>query len=144
MYATNANIQSEFIQTTFSATSQVTDTEIDEFIVLFSGLVNQRVSSRYTVPITDADALEIVELIVRNFVKARVMRILNSDQDAGAGETERTQANVCDKMAKQMLDSIVDGSLQLGMQPSTLTDTPSSFNNDNAIEPIFERDKVQW
>ena len=143
-YATVAQIESEFQDTSFTSSTQITDTEVTDWIQKYSGLVNQKLASKYTVPITDADALEVVNLIVRDFVKARIMRILNSDIDAGAGETERTQANACEKKATMLLKAIKDGSISLGGLVPKPTANPSSFNNDNDIDPIFERDTVQW
>ena len=143
-YCTVAEVQSEFSDTTFGSSTSVTSTEVTALIEEFSEYVNQRISNRYTTPITDAEALLVIKIIVKYLVVAKVLRILNSDQESGAEANERTKANIYDKKAEEMLKMVFDGSLVLSDTAKTSFGMPSSYNEDEEIDPIFERDTVQW
>lgn len=142
-YCTNAQVSSEFKGITFSASSSITDTEVDRFIEEADAEIDGKVSQVYTTPITGTVSLIIVRTISIWLVKDRINKILavktGNDEDNQSGEES------LGSRARQMLNDIVDRKLDLpDATLVTASDGVKDYNYANSIEPTFKRGTVQW
>lgn len=146
-YATATQIASEFKSTTFSGSSAVTTSELDDWCDEFSRVIDAQLSAKYTVPITGTESLKIVRLIVKNFVAARVKRILSADEQAG-GRSKETDADKLEKQAQMMLDNLSGcGDCDMTLPDATANtarQSPKSFQQANNIQPVWEKGVDQY
>lgn len=149
-YATKAEIESEFKNITFAAGKNITDTDVDAFIVEADALINTLVGARYTVPVdssTSPNAFSLLKLCSRTLVAGRVRAITAvkqaSNQDAnfeGRGSVGFSSSD-----AMRLLNSVRDGKTTL--PDATLLQAAggfSSYNVDNDICPVMKKDETQW
>jgi len=146
-YATSAHISSEFKDITFSASTKVTDTEVDRFIEEADAEIDSVLSKRYVTPITGSVSLILIRQISIWLVAQRVKDILvvktgvkGSDQGNLRNDDIRL-----DRKAKNMLQDIVNEKLDL--VDATFLDSSggvSSYNVDNNIGHVFDRESNQW
>jgi hypothetical protein len=142
-YATTTQIQSEFKSTTFGAGTQVTLAEIGEWLEEFSRLLDGMISNKFETPLSNASALFIAELIVRNWVSARIMRILNAESVAPSPD-EESRANILDKQATAWAKLIMEGDIDLFGQTKTSRVTTDSFQRNRENVFIYDKDIDQW
>jgi phage gp36-like protein len=148
-YATVADITSEFKDIDFSASNAaVTTTEVEKFLTETDALINATVANRYTTPITGTISLLIVKKIEIDIVCCRVAKILNLKKEVPTPNNsivqEMNYGAAC-KKSEKLLEDISSGGLELPDAPvSDSSPGISSYNADNNILPIFERDTKQW
>ncbi len=141
-YATAAQVQSEFKTTVFSPSSAVTDVELDEWSDQFSRMLDTYLVKKYAVPITGVDPLLVVSLLVRGWVAARAARILNAT--VGIGEGDLNKAVALEKLAEKWLKDFKAGCIELEGATEKDRLAPKSFNQQNAIDPTWEKGVDQW
>jgi hypothetical protein len=135
-YSTVADIISEFKNQTFDLTSQVTSTEVTEYIVQTDAWINAELGQIYVTPITDSTDLSIVKRISIWMTKHRVQEILALR--SGEALDSEDQSNL-EKKANDMLMRIVDkkllhNSTRLSSNNSGIED----FNSANNINAEFD------
>lgn len=148
-YSTNADIASEFKDITFSATTKVTDTEVDGFIAQTDQEINGIIGVKYRVPITDVTALELLKSISISIVAARVASILrvktpspDPNQDSKGEKGEIWGRKMLDKISKGkvlLLDATGDE-----IELATTHDGIRSFNVDTDQQYTFKKNVDQW
>jgi len=147
-YATTANIASEFKNITFDATSAVTDTEVSSFIEQEEAVIDATISNRYEVPVTGTEALKIMKSISIAFVAYRVAKILNLKKDVPIPEKFNPQVlneGSAFMKAKKTLSKIQSGGIVLNDAVArSLGQGIKSYNSENDILPLWERDTKQW
>lgn len=147
-YATSTDISSEFKGIDFGSATTVTAAEVAQFIEQEEAVINAAVSNRYEIPITGTGSLKILKSISIAYVAWRVAEILNLKKDVPFPEKfvpQTLNKGAKFKLAKERLMAIRDG----GMILPDAVELPgghgvSSYNSDNNICPVFERDKEQW
>lgn len=141
-YATAVQIASEFKFTTFDANTPVTPTELDEWSEQFSRTLDGYLIKQYDVPITGVNSLSVVSLLVRGWVAGRAARILNST--VGIGETELNKAFSLEKFSNQWIKDFKAGCIEFEDAKQKDRLAPKSFNQANAIDPLWEKGVDQW
>lgn len=134
-YATTALITSEFKSTSFGASDPVTSDDVTQWCEDFSQYVDLAISARYAVPATTDPLLGTCKLIVKNFVAARIRRILNGVEDKVALEL--------DEQANEILKQLVDGDIGDLNAPAAQGVGCVSYNQENDVQPTFELDTEQ-
>ena len=148
-YATSADIESEFKNLDFDASgAKVTAAEVTEFITQESNIIDMRLSNRYETPITGTASLSILKKITIDCVAYRVAKILNLKKELPLPDESIKQdmnyASAC-RQSKKLLDDIFEGIVILQDAELKLSGTGvASYNVDNNILPVFERDTDQW
>jgi phage gp36-like protein len=147
-YATAADISAEFKNITFDANSAVTDTEVTAFIAQEEAGINAVISNRYETPITGANSLLVMANISIAYVAFRVAKILNLKKDVPIPEKFIPQIlneGAKYKEAKQQLMDIQSGKIILSdAVDRSSTQGVKSYNAENSIAPLWERDTNQW
>lgn len=148
-YATVANIESEFKNMDFTATSPVlTAPEIVEFINEEEAYINTTVENRYEVPVTDSESILILKKISIAFVAYRVAKILNLKKEVPIPAKfvpQQLNEGAAYLEAKKQLAEIKSGKLILNSAIARAgTQGIKSYNSVNSISPLWERDKKQW
>ena len=143
-YASVTDIESEFKGTTFGATDQVSSAEVLAWSDEFSRYVDSIIFTRYSVPVTDANALLILKLIIKNFVSARIKRILNENKIVDDNGIRSTEADKLEKQANAMLKQIVSGEIELFDQSKSGILVANSFNVKTNNPPLIHKNEDQW
>lgn len=140
-YCTSANVQSEFKNLVFSATSTVQSAECDDFIAQADARINSILGARYVVPVTGTTALLIVKTFSIRIVTNRIKRILA----IRAGLTELETFAEEDTEIEDALKEFASGE-------ATLVDAVllvsgggvASYNVDNEITQTIDPTDQQW
>ena len=110
--------------------------------------IDAKLSVRYTTPITGTEAVKLVKKISIDFVAYRVAKILNLKRDIPVPDSRVVQElnySGAYKKSLILLDKLASGKIPL---PDATLNSPgpvvASYNADNDITPIFERDTKQW
>jgi len=142
-YSTQPQVEGEFKDVTFTASTPVTDSDVARFIAEADAEIDSKIGRKYVVPVTGATSIILLRMISVILVSERIKKILavktgdsKIDQDA---ETSK------EKTARKMLDQIVKGEMLL----SDATAVSSgggvrSYTYENDIEPEFDVTQDQW
>jgi phage gp36-like protein len=146
-YATPANIEGDFKNTSFTSTTLVTDSDVLRFIAESDALINSYVGTRYVVPITaDADSLALMRLYSVTLTADRIKKILEVKQltNTQANQDVRGAFGTADVMralaAIQKGNAVLSGAV-------LAAGSSGVFYSDNAANgrtPEFSKDKSQW
>ncbi len=144
-YSTFAQVSSEFKSITFSATTEVTSTEITRFIEEADAEIDSFVGRKYVVPITQSESLKIMRMLSIWLVADRVREIMQM-KDVGIEKLKQgVRAPNSAKRARDMLDKIVDGEIKLSdASLSTTHDGVQSFAVEESLEHTFKKGVDQW
>lgn len=142
-YCTTTQVQGEFKNITFSASTSVTDTEVSAIISEVDAEIDGRLGVKYVTPITGTNALLICRTISIYLVAARVSKI----QEIKTGEADKDQPRrVEEKLAAlQMIKDIIDGKILLSDAIAR-----SSYNGvrgytyENSVESLIDVESEQW
>jgi hypothetical protein len=121
-YCTDTDVASEFKGITFSASTAVTDTEVDDFIDQSSALIDGIIASKYEVPVVGSVSLLILQMICVWIVKARILSILSVKTPQDKTKQDPDGPTLL-KQAMDMLKAIKKGDL-------VLTDATLSSGDD--------------
>lgn len=143
-YSTVANIESEFKDIDFSASTTITDTEVGVFIDEADAFIDASIDNRYEVPVTGAASLLILKTISIWLVKARILSILSvkTPQDKTKQDPDGPTLR---KDALKMLEMISKG--QLTLIDATLVDTEGGMVShlmNETIQKQFKTNQDQW
>lgn len=144
-YCTATHVQEEFKALDFSTVDgAMTTAKVERFIEEAGAVINSRLASRFTTPITGTEALIVMRVIAIGLVAERVKSILEIQ---GLEESKEQQAKIdtLARDARSMLKALSEGT-------ATLTDAVGkstsqgfrSYNVDEGVEPVFEKDTDQW
>ncbi len=145
-YTTYTEIQSDFKDITFSTTTNVTATDVTQFIVEADSLVNAYVAKRYTVPVTAGDGLNLLKLCSRSLVTARIKRLMEVVQEKSTEANQAVQGVLLSPTAvMKILTDIRDDLIDL--TGATLLESSRGFYSKNVAEeitPTIEKSTKQW
>lgn len=145
-YCTFTDVQSDFKNTQFTASSLVTSGAVTQFITEASALIDSYVGSRYVTPITGTMSLALMSLFCRTLVSDRVRGIMANKQQVATDANQQVKSDgFSAKDVMKALNDLKDG-------VSTLTDAVllnqnASFfsnNNSNGVNPRFNKQRRQW
>ncbi len=140
-YCTVADVEGWFSNTTFSTDTKITLAKVEQIITRKSAYIDDRIGSKYPTPITGTAALTRVKEICEYLVIADVEAVLKK----GLGRTgETTRPIDYNKKAEDMITLLETGESTLLDASETRTNEFANYNEDNDIEPLFERDTTQW
>lgn len=144
-YSTFAEVAAEFKQQTFDATSNVTDTDVTNFIVEADALIDSYVGMKYSVPVTAGAGLNLLKMLSRNLVANRVKGILEVKQENARDANQNIRSGLSTPEILKILTNIRDGNLSLeGATSLIVAGGFYSYNYANDVKPVFEKDTKQW
>lgn len=145
-YATKELVTADFKDIEFTSTTNVKDTDVDQFIVEADALINSFVGQRYVVPVASGSGLELLKLYSRSLVAYRIKRIMEVKQDKGADANQNVvSVLLTPKQVMELLEMIKDGDLVLdGATPLTSRGAFRSGNVSNDVCPVIKKDEKQW
>lgn len=143
-YATNAHVASEFKDITFSGTTKVTSTEVDDFIDQAEAEINARVGKKYEVPLTNASDILIARQIVVWMVSDRVRKIIQVKDIGGEELKQGVRPPGGRKEAMALLKEIVSGEMELASDLKSSHNGVKSFSVDIEDPNTFERYVDEW
>lgn len=144
-YTTFAEVAAEFKQQTFDATSNVTDSDVSQFIVEADALIDSYVGMKYTVPVTAGAGLNLLKMLSRNLVANRVKGILEVKQETSRDANQNVRSGLSTPEILKILSNIRDGNLSLEGATSLIgAGGFYSYNYANSVEPVFKKDEKQW
>lgn len=145
-YTTKDEVQSDFKDITFDSNSNVTDTDVTQFIVEADALINSYVGAKYQTPVASGEGLQTLKLYSRCLVAARIKRLLEVKQQTSTDANQNVMTTLFSpSQIIKMLEDIRDDKLQLpGALP--LKSSGGFFNNNvaNNICPVVKKDEKQW
>ncbi|MFW6074935.1 MAG: hypothetical protein ACOC9Y_05020 [Chloroflexota bacterium] len=116
--------------------------DVDDYISQTEHIVNQRIRSRYEIPVTDETGVSLLRYIASRLTAATVWRVLQSSSMAGESE----KAIEWERQAEKLLDRIMAGEIALG-DAETTTETPfmdSGLDADHEDQRVWKSGQVQW
>lgn len=144
-YATRDQIAAEFKDISFTSSTPVSDTQVDDFISRVEAMVNAKVGQRYETPVTGTESVKILREIVVNLVADKVRDIVEvksvPKEDLEQGARQRTGTLEAKRMLKQIVEH------ELPLPDATLIsnkDGHRSFAVDNDLELTYKRNTDQW
>jgi len=146
-YSTSAEIQADFKNTTFDATTNVTATDVTQFIVESDALIDHYVGQRYEIPVTGgATALSLLKLFSRSLTADRVRAILEVKQATNVDGNQNPRRNLltyAEVLAE--LKKIQKSDLELiGATPLVASGPFYSSNDADSVTPVMKKDERQW
>lgn len=144
-YATHAQVAGEFKGTTFTASTAPTADQVASFIEEADAEIDAALGSKYAVPITGTGALVFVRGISIALAADRVRGVLG--QKTGQDKSEQAGGKSQSQMARERLAKAAAGEVNLVALGATLATSSSgiqSYNSENSVEPVFDRDEEQW
>ncbi len=146
-YCTTQEVKDEFkdLDTT-SAGVAVTTAKIDGFRDQQFAVINGRIGNKYSTPVASSatQAFAILKMIETWMVKARVQGVTGVSTASDKAKQNESPKDL-EKKASDMLDMICAGKLRL--EGATLLQTGdgvSSFNVDEGVEHVVQKDEDQW
>ncbi len=141
-YCTPSDVTSEFKKLTLND-STVSTAKVTEWISQADAYIDGKIGLKYEVPITATEALKIVKQISIWLVAGRVKDVLETA--TGESSTEQVSRGDLAKMAKALIQEIIEGKLKLsGATLASSSDGVRSFAVDNAEEHTVKKGEDQW
>lgn len=142
-YCTEAQVEGEFKDVDFSASTVVTSDDITRFIAEADALIDGHLAGKYDTPITGATSLLIVRTISVLLVASRVRKILEvKGGDSSKGQAPKASEK---KQAMSMLKQIKEGKILL--TDATLAnsyDGVKSYTSANDVTPETDVEEELW
>lgn len=146
-YTTYTEIEADFKNITFASSgSSIIQSEVTQFIVESDALINSYVGSRYSIPVTSGDGLNLLKLLSRSLVSARIKKILEVKQEKQTDANQSVTGVLLSPTAViKILENIRDDKLNIdGAVPLVSSNGFYSNNYSNDIEPVIKKDEKQW
>lgn len=146
-YTTYTEIQADFKDMTFTSSTNVTSSDVTQFIVESDSLINAYVGTVYSVPVTvSGDGLSLLKLLSRSLVSSRIKKLLEVKQEKST-DANQSVMGVLLSVAQviKILNDIQDKNMALaGAVP--LISGGGFYNNNvaNDISPVIKKDERQW
>ncbi len=145
-YTTYAEIEADFKEIAFTTTSTVKAADVTAFIVEADALINAYVGTVYTVPVASGDGLNLLKLLCRSLVAARIKRIMEVKQEKNPDPSQNVLGVLLAPSAvMKILKDLQDKKLTL--EGATLLSTGGGFysnNVANSVEPVVTKDGREW
>lgn len=141
-----SNIQAYYGGTTFTSSTAVTDTQVNNWIDQATSIIYGVLEKRYVIPVTDSDDLLQLEPIADMYVNTNITRALGPRQlmDFRNKDTLKRIDTDHSKFYK-ILEKYENGQINLvNTDNTTKRIMASSYNSDNSIESCAKFSEVQW
>jgi hypothetical protein len=145
-YASTSEVQSDFKNTEFTTTSNVTIADVEGMIIEADALIDSYLGQKFVVPITGgAQALALVKLFSRTLVADRIKGILEVKQATSKDAIQNVRSGLSTADVLKLLAQIRDDKMTLaGAEEQLINGGLYSFNSANNITPIFKKEERQW
>lgn len=145
-YCTSSDVAANLKGVTFSATSTITTTGIGDIITQESAVIDQHITARYELPISDTVALSFLKKTCIDLCVYRVSKILQPQVAAPIpAEAGQDISHVTAyREAMKMLKGILDGKMTLPGEDSRGTTFVSSTADTNNETMFFDASEDQW
>lgn len=139
-YCTAADVTASLRNVTFSGSTTVTSDTLADLIARQSAVIEQHISQRYTLPITNATALRFLEKVCIDLVIYDISKILQPKTPAPIPEnaTQEISHVTAYREAMRMLRGINEGSMRLPGETETSRNFFSSTAVNNADPSAFD------
>lgn len=135
-YVTYNDIENEFKNTAFSASTKLTSTEVTEIITQTENRVNAELGQVYVTPVTNTTDISILKTIVIYFVKHRVTEILALRSGEELDDDAETSLET---KAQKLLDKIIQKKLLHNTTRKTTNNAGvEDYNYNNDIHAEFD------
>lgn len=141
-YCTAAQVQLEFKELTFSATSAVKSAQVDEFIAEADAEIDSIIGVTYQLPIVGTQPLLLLRRISRALVADRVAGIL--EVRTGDPKTSQTSSRMTREEALEIARGIAEGTILFDAVETTAAKTGVVYSEENASGRVFKKDEKQW
>lgn len=145
-YTTKDEIQADFKDITFDSSSNVTDTDVTQFIVESDALINSYIGAKYQTPVSAGEGLQMLKLYSRCLVAARIKRLLEVKQQTSTDANQNVMTTLFSPtQVIKFLEDIRDDKLPLpGASLISSTGGFFSSNYSNSVCPVVKKDEKQW
>lgn len=146
-YTTYEEIQTDFKDLTFDASEgNVIQSDVTQFIVESDALINSYVGQTYNVPVTTGDGLNLLKLLSRSLVTARIKKLLEVKQEKSTDSNQNILSVLLTPTAvMKILENIRDKKVALdGATLNVATGSFYSSNVANDVTPTIKKDCKQW
>ncbi len=145
-YTTTAEVQTEFKSTTFTGTSNPSTTAVDGFVTEADALINSYVGTVYVVPVTTGDALNLLKLLSRSLVVARIKKMMEVKQ-ASATDANQNVVSVL-LSTTQVMKILTDIQTRaLALAGAVKLNSGGGFYSNNVATGVcakVHKDRRQW
>jgi len=141
-YCTTTQVAATFRKLTIGASTNVTTTEVTEWIEEADAEIDGRIGVKYDTPVTGAESLKILRPISIALVVPRVRAALANHEAPATAKDQKafTPAVLTVSEANKKLDMICEGRLLLSDATLRSTrDGVADFATDNNFENYFKR-----
>lgn len=145
-YATVDEIQADFKDLTFSTSTNVKTADVTQFIVESDALIDAFIGMKYTAPVTAGAGLNLLKLLTRSLVSARIKKIMEVKQEKSTDANQNVLGVLLSPSAvMKILNEIKDGSMALAGAAELVSNGGFySENYTNDVAPVIEKDSKQW
>lgn len=140
-YCTVADIEQRYATKTFTSSTTVTTEDVQDFIDDNTALIDARLNSVATTPLTNAQDLKVVKKICVFMTLADIEPILNKPV---ADDGKERKVIDYGAKAEKLLSSIISGEIAIIGNESLSSEL---FHNSNIVagrEPTIKKDCEQW
>ena len=138
-YCTVANVEARIKGIIFATDTVIKRTEVEGFITGNSAVIDSRINTLYSVPVTGTVSLEIVKKICVYLTLAEIMPVI----EQGLSKEDITTIDYIGR-ANDMLEKIESGETDLIDASKRTSSNFYNYNVTNSIEPVVEKDETQW
>ncbi len=145
VYCTVADINSMFFSITFDGTTKITDTEVEDFIINKSHLIDSLIGYRYNLPVTGDRSLAVLKIVCQYLVSGDIFSIM----ERSTGKAFKIDDVAYDQMKFQQGKALMKGIKNNSVVLSTedLLTTPSETyvpKNFNDTTPFYDEDSIYF
>jgi Holliday junction resolvasome RuvABC endonuclease subunit len=146
-YASNAEIEADFKDITFTASTNVKTADVTQFIVEADGLINSYVGTVYVVPVVVAgEGLNLLKLLCRSLVTARIKKLMEVKQET-SGDANQNVLSVLLSVSQVMAILKEIQKKDIALAGAVALTSGGGFYSNNAandVAPVVEKDSRQW
>jgi len=145
-YATTAEIESDFKDAAFTTSTTVKAADVTQFIVESDSLIDAYVGTVYAVPVSSGSGLQLLKLLSRSLVTARIKRIMEVKQEKNSSPDQNIVGVLLSpSKVMEILKDIQKKNIALaGAVLLTSGGGFSSHNNTHDIAPVMKKEDRQW
>lgn len=144
-YSSQDEVASDFKDISFTADTNVTSDDVDQFIVEADALINSYAGVRYVTPVTTGEGLNLLKMFSRNIVANRIKSIMEVKQATNKDAVQNVRSGLSTADILKQLDLIRTGDLILvgaDLWGSNAGFVSSNYEND--VKPQFHKDCKEW
>lgn len=140
-YCSVTDVQGWFPGVTFGSGTKITDTKVEALIERHSATIDNRLTKKYTVPITGEYSLSLMKEICEFMTVADVNDIVKQGLGKHGDNQRPTDYRA---IAENKLKSIEDGTIVLSDASAKSSSDFYSYNYSEDVAATIDKDKTQW